>query len=154
MTLGKNKKYIESRMKLPKELNFKKIVPVLLFLALLISIIFAFFYFQPKPKAHSVLTFKQDKVRILQRGDILIGKGNSEGKVALSFNTSDNKYEVEVKSGGNWSFKIPSTLKEQRYVLTIQNIDSKGKITTFKNYNIRIVANRKIYNLKKQFNLK
>lgn len=141
-------------MNLPKNLNFKKFIPAILFLALLISLFFAFFYLQPKPKAHSVLTFKQDKIRILQRGDILIGKGNSEGKVVLSFNNSDNEHEVEVKSGGNWSFKVPSSLKEQRYVLSIQNIDSKGKITTFKNYHIRVVANRKIDSLKKKFNLK
>lgn len=153
-------------MKLPKNLNLKKLLLAILFLAVLLTIISVFFYLQPKPKAHSVLTFKQDKIRILQRGDIILGKGNSEGKVALNFNNavkeprlsgaynSDKKYEVEVKSGGNWSFKIPSDLKEQRYVLAIQNIDSKGKITTFKNYNIRIVANRKIYSLKKQFNLK
>lgn len=129
---------------------------IALSIVIALELIALFWTNRPVQKTHSVVAFKQGKIRILQKNDIVIGKGFPNSKVTLHLTPGTFKQDLAVNDKGNWSFRVPNNFKDKRYRMTLE-IFKGSSVESIKTYKVRVVSNVKIYNLaksiKKLFNL-
>lgn len=136
--------------------KYRRWVLIALSILIALELIALFWTNRPIQKTHSVITFKQGKIRILQKNDIVIGKGFPNSKVTLHLTPGTFKQDLAANDKGNWSFRMPNNFKDKRYRMTLE-IFKGSSVESIKTYKVRVVSNVKIYNftksIKKIFNL-
>ncbi len=107
-------------------------------------------YLLLEPKSYSVLVMNTTSKYVAYKGDFITGKTIPNTKVRTLFTPDKLRKSIITDKNGNWAYKIPDDLKNQRYRFTVGYFDKKNKLTFFKTYRVRVASNNKLVLFKDQ----
>ncbi len=94
----------------------------------------------PKPAIYSTVRFSSKSIQALAPGDSLIGKGLPNSKVILSISQKAGEANLKTNQNGDWSYKIPTNIKDGTYRLSILSLDANDQLAGIKSYQIKIIS--------------
>ena len=118
----------------------KKELLILLGILIGLELLVLIWQYRPIPRTHFVESFRLGKVRLVQQGDKISGKGQTGEKFRISLTPGEFKKELKVNKSGFWLLKIPSNTPAGKYTINIEpaNIQA-NQSTQLKKYKIRVI---------------
>lgn len=111
-----------------KQISKKELIIILGVLIGLELLIMAWQY-RPIPRTHFVETFKVGKVRLVQQGDKISGRGQAGQKLTITLTPGTFQKDVQVGKSGFWLFKIPSDTGLGKYSINVSPDESTQDLT-------------------------
>lgn len=125
---------------------------VSILLILIASVLYFFtplksIFIKSPPVTHTLVNYDSKKTYELSNGDIISGKGIPETTIKISLVPSKIATTIKITPEGNWSYQLPSDLKNGKYFLTIINFDKANTIVSIKNYKFEVGLKTSLINV-------